>query len=80
MDKPTPIKQEPVSLPKQEPVKTEEHKEPIQNNEKNIKIVKKIDKKYENKIFFYFLKNNSDSKEKYKKLKRKYAQLMQVSY
>lgn len=42
MDKPTPIKQEAASLPKQEPPKTEDLKEPLQNTEKNLKIVKNV--------------------------------------
>lgn len=29
-------------------------------------------------FFYKIIKNHSDSKEKYKKLKRKYAQLLQV--
>ena len=56
MDKPTPIKQEPTSLPKQEPVKTEDLKEPLQNTEKNLKIVKNLEKTMKIKYFFYFLR------------------------
>ena len=52
MDKPANTKQEIPSIPKQEPVKTEDPKEAPPNNEKNIKIVKKKLKKHYEKLIF----------------------------